>query len=132
MDTTRPFDYRYIAEQCVSLVETQHELRLDWSLASLDTLDGIVWGMLEDGPLNEERLDLWCKLLGAYMGEVIIGAYGGEWAMHEQETPCVKVSGITAFPFGNAYRVLRGEPYKTLGSFGRALPAIIERSAMRE
>ncbi|MDT7804168.1 MAG: hypothetical protein QOI78_7601 [Actinomycetota bacterium] len=66
------------------------------------------------------RFDLWWKLVGAYTGEVLVRAYGGDWTTH------------TAFPFGVAERVLSGEPFKSLASFGRALPAIIERTEPRD
>lgn len=73
-------------------------------------------------------------MIGAYTGEVLVRAYGGEWTTHE-ETPgafVVMVSGATAFPFGIAERVLSGEPFKSLASFGRALPAIIEHTKRRD
>ena len=34
-------------------------------------------------PLAGERRDLWWRLIGAYTGEVVIRAYGGEWLEHE-------------------------------------------------
>jgi hypothetical protein len=69
-------------------------------------------------------------LIGAYTGEVIIRVYGGEWVRpgETQLSFAVSVSSITAFPFGVAARVLRGEQFKSLASFGRALPAVVEQS----
>ncbi|MFI7284866.1 hypothetical protein ACIBOV_31885 [Micromonospora chersina] len=43
--------------------------------------------------------------------------------------PAVAALGVTGFPFGLAARVLDGEPYKSLASFVRALPATAERAA---
>jgi hypothetical protein len=62
---------------------------------------------------------------------VLVRVHGGQWTTHEQAPGAfvVAVNGITALPFGVAERVLSGEPFKSLGSFGRALPAIIERSS---
>ncbi|WP_394619947.1 hypothetical protein JNUCC0626_12840 [Lentzea sp. JNUCC 0626] len=122
---------REVASQCVGLVAAQFGRDLDWSLASLDELDAVCAELLSDGPLDGQRLDLWWKLIGAYTGEVLVRVYNGQGTTHEQ-TPgafVVVVQGNTAFPFGIAERVLSGEPYKSLASFGRALPAIIERSA---
>jgi hypothetical protein len=68
----------------------------------------------------------WWKLIGAYTGEVVIRAYGGEWVEHETSpgAPAVSALGVTGFPFGLAARILDGEPYKSLASFARTLPAI--------
>jgi hypothetical protein len=40
----------------------------------------------------------------------------------------VSVAGTTAFPFAVADKVLRAEPYKSLASFARVLPAIVART----
>ncbi|HEV2370672.1 MAG TPA: hypothetical protein VGS19_00770 [Streptosporangiaceae bacterium] len=119
-----------IADQCVALVEDQFGQRLDWSVESLTELDCVCEQLLADGPLAAQRLDLWWKLIGAYTGEVLVRAYGGQWVTHDQAAGAyaVSTSGIFAFPFSAAERVLRGEPYKSLASFGRALPAVAEQT----
>jgi len=130
MTTDPAIGLHNIAAECVSLVATQFGRKLDWSVASLDELDGVCAELLAEGPLEGQRFDLWWKLIGAYTGEVLVRVYGGQWSTHEQ-TPgafVVVVSGNTAIPFGIAERVLSGEPFKSLGSFGRVLPTIIERA----
>jgi hypothetical protein len=125
---------RTVATECVGLVATRFGRDLDWSVASLGELDEVCAELLSEGPLDGPRFDLWWKLVGAYTGEVLVRAYGGEWTTHE-ETPgayVVAVSGTTAFPFGIAERVLSGEPFKSLASFGRALPAIIGHARRRD
>ncbi|MEV4756730.1 hypothetical protein AB0J86_16665 [Micromonospora sp. NPDC049559] len=122
---------RALADECVDLVSRQFSRRLDWSPESLSTLDEICAELLADGPLVGERRDLWWQLIGAYTGEVTIRAHGGEWIEHERApgVPAVSALGVTGFPFGLAARVLDGEPYKSLASFSRALPAIAERTS---
>jgi hypothetical protein len=120
-------DLRFVAEQCVSLVADEFSQQLDWSVDSLVTLDDVCAQLLADGPLPEPRLDLWWKLIGAYTGEVLIHAYGGAWST-ESGTPAVVIKGHTAMPFTIANRVLTGEPYKSLTSFGRVFPALLARS----
>ena len=131
MTTDPDISLRDIAMECVGLVAAQFGRDLDWSLASLGELDAVCAELLSEGPLEGQRLDLWWKLVGAYTGEVLVSVYSGQWATHEQAPGAfvVVVNGTTAFPFGVAERVLAGEPFKSLASFGRALPAIIERSA---
>ena len=120
---------RQVAEECVGLVANQYGRRLDGSPQSLDELDEVCGLLLTDGPLSGQRLHLWSRLVGAYTGEVLIRAHGGRWTAYEATTGgyAVSVQGVTAMPFATAYRILSGEPYKSLGAFIRALPAVVER-----
>jgi len=120
----------HIAAECVTLVARQFGRHLDWSLASLDELDAVSADLLADGPLEGERLELWWKLIGAYTGEVLVRVYGGQWITHEQAPGsfAVSVYGMTAFPFAVTDKILRAEPYKSLASFARVLPAVAART----
>lgn len=131
MSALDPTYLQALADECVDLVSRQFGRQLDWSPESLATLDEVCGDLLAEGPLVDERLDLWWRLIGAYTGEVVIRTYGGEWTEHETSpaVPTVSTLGVTGFPFGLAARVLDGEPYKSLASFARALPAIAERSS---
>jgi hypothetical protein len=116
---------RRIAEECVSLVSTEFGQQLDWSLESLATADAVCGELLAGGPLNDARLELWWKLVGAYAGEVLIRAYDGRWIRDDQRDAIgVSALGVTAFPFSTTLRLLRGDELKSLASLGRALPAI--------
>jgi hypothetical protein len=130
MSTDPAISLRDVAMKCLDLVAAQFGRDLDWTLTSLDDLDAVCAELLSEGQLDGQRLDLWWKLVGAYTGEVLVRVYGGQWTTHEKAPGAfaVVVNGTTAFPFGVAERVLSGEPFKSLASFGRALPAIIERS----
>ncbi len=121
---------RYLASECVSLVRAEFGRDLDWELDSLSELDAVCAQLLVDGPLVSERLDLWWKLIGAYTGEVVLRAYDGVWTEHEMApgSLAVSVEGTVGFPFAVADRVLRGEPFKSLASFGRVFPHIGERA----
>ncbi|MBP2337161.1 hypothetical protein JOF41_003339 [Saccharothrix coeruleofusca] len=130
MDTTPDFDMLRLANQCVELVDAQFGRQLDRTVDSLALLDEVCAELSADEPLRGERFDLWWELVGAYTGQVAVEAYGGQWIAHEraQGAYAVAISGIVGFPFGVADQVLSGEPYKSLASFARALPAIIARS----
>jgi len=118
-----------IASECVSLVRSDFGVSLDWTPETLEALD-VVCGQLSSDHLAGDRFDLWWKLVGAYLGEVVIRTHGGEWIAHEQAGGAYAVSamGIVGFPFSTAERVLQGEPFKSLASFARSIPAIAERS----
>ena len=121
---------RRIADECVALSAEQFNRSLDWTLASLEVADGICADLLSEGPLGEQRLDLWWKLIGAYTGEVLVREYDGEWVSHEKAGGAFAVSalGVTAFPFSTVSRILRGEQFKSLASLGRSLLAVSGRS----
>src|SRR5712692_9642573 len=121
MTAPDPDARRRIAGECVTLVAADFGRRMDWSLGSLAELDLVCASLLAEGPLEEQRLELWWK---------VIRAYGGTWSAHEQAAGAFAVSalGVTAFPFALASRVLSGEPFKSLASFGRAFPAVGERA----
>ncbi len=123
-----------IAEQCVGLVAEQFDERLDWTVDSLARLDEVCARLLDDGSLSAERFDLWWKLIGPYVGEVTIRAYGGEWVEHERARGAyaIRVLSMTGFPFATTARVLQGEDFKSLASFARSSPAIAARSTTAE
>ena len=114
-----------IAAECVALVTTEYGLTLDWHPDSLQILDDVCQRLLAS-PMSSERVDLWWKLVGAYTGEVILATYGGQWITHDQApgSYTVLVNGVTGFPFAVAGRILGGEPFKSLASFGRAFPHV--------
>jgi hypothetical protein len=55
----------------------------------------------------------------------VIRAHGGEWVVHEKADGAyaVAVNGAHGFPFATVERVLQGEPFKSLASFARSIPA---------
>jgi hypothetical protein len=120
---------RRLAAECVTLADREFGRHLDGSLASMDELDAVCADLLAGGPLDGQRLDLWWQLIGAYSGDVLVRAYGGQWITHERAPGSFAISacGITAFPFAITDKVLRGEPDKSLASFARVLPALAAR-----
>src|ERR1700712_1294458 len=110
-----------IAGRGLTLGAEQLRRTLGWELDSLDDLDAVCRELLAGGPLTAERFDLWWKVIGAYLGEVVIRAYGGEWIEHHlaEGAYAVDVHGSTGFPFATTQRVLEGEPFKSLASFAR-------------
>jgi hypothetical protein len=120
-----------IASECVDLVEAEFGETLDWSVDSLETLDLVCDRLIASGPLSEDRRALWWKLVGAYVGEVVVRTYDGTWIEHEQAHGAFAVSalGVTAFPFSTTSHVLEGHSLKSLASLGRALPAVAAKRA---
>jgi hypothetical protein len=119
-----------IAAECVSLVAAEFGRTLDGELDSLAELDDVCAQLLADGPLTGERLELWWKLIGAYVGEVVVRAYDGEWITHHKAPGAyaIRVNGTVGFPFALTERVLEGEPFKSFATFGRIPPEIQDHS----
>lgn len=119
-----------LADECATLVQAEFEVMLDGTPAALDALDGVCAQLTKDGPLAGDRLDLWWRLVGSYLGEVVVRTYEGEWVEHEDAggAYAIAVMGVFGFPFTTAHRVLLGEPFKSLASFARSLPAVAEQS----
>jgi hypothetical protein len=115
-----------IAVECKGFVKREFGRELNWEVDSLVELDEVCAQLLANGPLFGERLHRWWRLIGAYIGEVIVRAYGGEWIEHEDAAGAyaVAVGAVVGFPFTVADRVLNGEPAKSLATFGRAYPSI--------
>ena len=113
-----------IAKDCVSLVQAEFGRTLSWGLDSLEDLDRICETLTAGGQLTGERFDLWWKVIGAYVGQVVNTAYGGQWVTHElaEGAYAVQINGAIGFPFAYTQRVLEGEPFKSLASFGGVFP----------
>jgi hypothetical protein len=83
-------------------------LRFDYSEKSVNDLEDLISNRLWDPavPPTEEELDSNTKLIGAYLGEVMIRHIGGHWAMDpEGRIPVVESdSGHMAYVLDKVYR----------------------------
>ncbi|WP_375482178.1 hypothetical protein [uncultured Jatrophihabitans sp.] len=122
---------RRVAAECVTLVAAEFGSVLDWRVESLEQLDSVCERLLADGPLDDKRFHLWWQVVGAYVGEVVVRAYGGRWITHADAAGAyaVSVDGSTGFPFAVTQRVLEGEHLKNLASFARVFPHLTDRPA---
>lgn len=117
---------RHLADECIALARRMFGRELDGSTESLAIVDELCEELLAAGPLSADRFELWWKLIGAYAGEVLVGAFDGAWVEHERAGGAFAVSvwGFYVFPFATTSRRLRGDDWKSLSSLARALPAI--------
>src|SRR5690349_14035766 len=83
-----------LARQCVALAKNKFEQQLDFGLDSLKLVDQQLQQFHEMVRLErptQDELAGFSQLYGAYLGEVIRLAHGGEWGLceladHSQET----------------------------------------------
>jgi hypothetical protein len=105
---------------------------LDFSERSLEDVEQILTEQVKSGLLVpdalsvSERNELWgfCKMMGGYVGEVIIRNIGGDWQTKDLEDGSARVvlvtAGVEGSPPEAIWRVLT-EPYKGIVSYYRGL-----------
>ncbi len=128
---------RAYAGDAVAYAERRFDLTLDFSERSLEDVDRILSAYRNSGLLvpddlpDAEREELWnfCKMLGGYVGEVIIRNIGGEWQTKEVGEGAASISlvingGAEGAPPEAVWRTLT-EPYKGIASYYRGLRAVL-------
>jgi hypothetical protein len=81
------------AELCVSAVKDIEEVELDYSVESLETLDGIIEKLRQEGVTSDKVAET-LFTFGCYVGEVFVRNAGGRWCSPEGTS----MAGATGFP----------------------------------
>jgi hypothetical protein len=128
---------RAYAADALSYARRRFDVTLDYSERSLEDVDRILADYTKSGPLvpddltDAEREDLWilCKMMGGYVGEVIIRNIGGDWQTRDLGEGAVSIKlvttgGVEGSPPEAVWRVLT-EPYKAVVSYYRGLRAVL-------
>ncbi|MBP2471647.1 hypothetical protein JOF53_000519 [Crossiella equi] len=123
MTTVPTNELHFIATQCADLVHACFDRVLDWTPSSLLVLDEVCAELLAQGPMHQERFELWWKLVGAYTGQVLVENENARWVADDRCPGAygVRLHTFTARPFTIAEKVLAGEPYKSLSGFADSL-----------
>ena len=121
----------------------QRDVVLDYSERSLDAVDELLGRDSFIGPTPrtprspEDKGELWMcsKMLGAYVGEVVVRVLGGRWvdepAVDGGVRPAIEVDGVKGFPVDKVWKRLTESEFDTVGGYCRALRAIIDRRTAR-
>lgn len=101
-----PETQRRVAETFVSTAVNLAGVDFDYSEASVDWLESFVDGLWDPQVTpTEAELDNLTKLMGAYLGEVMIRNVGGTWAWsQERAMPTIEASRGTAFVLDKVYK----------------------------
>lgn len=100
------------AKDAISFAQTNFQIELDGSPASLSKVDEII-GKIDVDEVSDEDLFTISYMLGAYVGQIFITQAGGSWVHleqteHEPPQTFVQKGQLTiAFP-GKVYRSLMG------------------------
>ena len=95
------------ARDAVTYVAEQHQLELDFSLASLKKVDAILVTLHQHEQQQSHSAEViftLCNILGAYIGEVFIKNYGGNWHNNtaDDSAPYISVQlSDKEFPFAS-------------------------------
>ena len=112
-----------LAELFVDLASKVGGVALDYSEGSVASLDPWVDGLWDPkGPKpSEAQLDSNTKLIGAYLGEVMIRTIGGRWVWSlDPKQPAVERSGKTALVLNRAFKRQVNGPDDSLADFYEA------------
>ncbi|MFG2250977.1 hypothetical protein [Spirillospora sp. NPDC048823] len=88
------------AADIVQAAQDISQVRLDYTVESLDAVDGIVQGIRQDGPPIEAVAETLFGF-GCYLGEVLLREGRGQWVVPvQQETELVAFPFVVRFPDG--------------------------------
>ena len=110
-------------------------MELDFSPRSIELLEsafdrlasarptGFFARLLGLGPADRT---LMAKMYGAYLGEVILRAHGGEWAFDRDIAPgaavvCLRLGDRSLYPIATVQKRLKGSPHENLWSYYQGL-----------
>jgi hypothetical protein len=95
------------ARDAVGYVAEQHQLQLDFSLASLQDIDTVLATLhrqQQQQSHSPELLFTLSNIMGAYVGEVFINNYGGNWHSNTADNAAPYISvhlSDKEFPFAS-------------------------------
>jgi hypothetical protein len=136
-ETTIADVMRAHAADAVAFAERRFKIKLDYSEGSLVEIDRILTDRARAGLVvpstltirEEDELWVFCKMLGGYVGEVIIRNIGGTWQLKDIDSSSSSVHLLVAgrtegSPPQAIWRTLT-EPYRSIVSYYRTLNAIL-------
>jgi hypothetical protein len=107
------------AAEAVRIAASEHRSKLDYSPASIETLENI---LNAHAPAPETDLEWLTKLWGSYFGEVFRRRYCAEWTMSEYPggkfaVPTLEIGGSRIYPLLKVHRRLTLGASESLVSF---------------
>jgi hypothetical protein len=102
------------AQLAVRLASEEHDIDLDFSTKSLESLDALVDSLREDGLSGEEAAEA-LFVMGCYLGEVLARRLGGAW-VPTSRSPLKDVSPwpmVVSLPDGSAWDAI-GKVFRRL------------------
>jgi len=103
-----------LAEKAIFLALRQYDLRLDYSLSNLESLERIIAKESERFSSrmkfenNEKEIDVSSRIWGVYLGELLRLKHGGDWQVRNEKV-VINISGTTFSPIQYVKNKLLGE-----------------------
>jgi hypothetical protein len=126
-----------LAHDAVAYAERHLNITLEFSERSLEYVDRILTDytkgelLLPDSLSDAQREEHWvfCKMIGGYVGEVIIRNIGGQWQERANSDGTVSVklvtiNGVECSPPASVWRTLT-EPFRCIVSYYRGLRVVM-------
>ena len=118
------------AEDAVQFAAT-HQVKLDYTEESLGRIDTLVLHLKGTGAIphlsesSEQELRTLSKMIGGYVGEVVVRSIGGRWTSGDSGQVVFEVQDLKAFPVNKAWKLITRDEYDFVGGYLRAIRAII-------
>ena len=112
---------RRMADDFAAFLERQMGVRLERGPEAVAWLDGYVES---NRPLPPEHLDAQEMLVGAYLGECVIAAYGGEWAEFDGQWGVRFDERNAVFPFAKTRKHWENGAEDSIRSFYEMIPVV--------
>jgi hypothetical protein len=123
------------AKDAVKFAES-NGVELDYTEESLAQVDALILRLKEKGSIpvlsKKSEAELWrlSKMIGGYVGEVVLLTIGGQWKSEvvgeSGEQVFLDVDGLKAFPTEKAWKLITKDEYDYVGGYVRAIHKIIE------
>ena len=116
------------AAEAVRIASSDHQVRLDYSLASIPALENLLAGQ---GAFD---LEYQSKTWGSYFGEVLRKRWGGEWSLTQypnavSAVPTLEIQGSRLYPLMKIYRRLTMGEGENLNEFLEMVSTRLEKKA---
>lgn len=121
------------AEDAVDFARQKFDASLDYSQASVEHVEsianqlfqarpkGIFGRLFKKGP-SEEEIQIVCKMLGGYIGEVLRRSKGGEWAINQEFSAIgIQCGELWVFPPAKVHKRLTNGSEDNLWSYFRVV-----------
>ena len=118
------------AQDAVDYAKSRHNVDLNFSVSSIEAVEKIADQLFQARPRGlrklishgptEEEMDILCKMLGGYIGEVYRNQKGGDWALNDELSAIgVQRGDVWIFPPAKVHKRLTNGAEDNLWSYFR-------------
>lgn len=88
-----------------------YDIKLDYSENSVENVEQLCeiihQQIISNKNIKEENIDKVSKMIGSYLGELIIKNIGGEWKVNANKVITISLNSFECYPIGKVYKRLK-------------------------